>query len=516
MKSYPTDARTSRPSRTMVLLATLTAAALAVLPHVLAAATPVADRAVATTSAGSARGIWSDSAVPAVPTAKDRRSVSLGLKFSSARNGRLRGVQYYAAGANRVATTGSVWSQTGRRIARVRFPATSTDGWKTATLSSPVRIRAGKKYTVSYRAPRGRYATERHVFASSRTVSARGLTAHRGTFTYGAGRPTRTSKGSHYFIDVVFAPKRRTATTTPTSTPTATPTSTPTPTPSADMKGWELTPTNVGLAPHGLSCASLPAYSGPGQLASGTTISGKLITVPLDVSAGNIVIEKSCFKPTSSDVGLVEGYYPQGDITIQDSEFDGSLLPPAQRAAACAFTGGASLTRNYMHDVGNGICMVSSTNTRDMGTLPKHIVIKNNYVHKLFHYGDAHQEAATIRDFVKSPDDSRTMTWIGNFLDSDTLNISGGLFIQPTFEPIYNVWLNDNVFAGEGCNLVTGDSTGVNVVRNLHVVNNRFKAGTREWYGPVNPGSGPGIVEWTANALYDAGKPDARGAVVTP
>ena len=282
------------------------------------------------------------------------------------------------------------------------------------------------------------------------------------------------------------------------------------------MKGWELTPTNVGLAPLGLSCASLPAYSGPGQLASGTTISGKRITVPLDVSAGNIVIEKSCFKPTSADVGLVEGYYPQGDITIRDSEFDGSLVPPAQLETACAFTGGASLLRNYIHDVGSGICMVSSTNTRDMGSLPKDIVIKNNYVHKLFHYSDAHHEAATVRDFVKNADNTRTMKWIGNFLNSDSLYVSGGLFIQPTFEPIYNVWLNDNVFAGEGWNLVTGDSTSVNVVRNLHVVNNRFKAGTREWYGPVDPGDGPGIVEWADNALYDATKPDARGAVVAP
>ena len=280
------------------------------------------------------------------------------------------------------------------------------------------------------------------------------------------------------------------------------------------MRGWDLTPTNVGLAPQGLSCESLPVYSGPAQIPAGTTISGKKFTIPIFVSAGNITIEKSCFKPTDATPnGLVEGYYPQGDITIKDSEFDGSLVPASTRETACAFTGGANLMRNYVHDVGSGICMVSSTNTRDMGELPKHILIENNYVHKLFHYSDAHHEAATIRDFVPSADNSRTMTWVGNYLDSDSLSVSGGMFIQPTFESIQNVWLDGNVFAGEGYNLWSTDS-GCCTTRNVHVTDNRFKPGTREYYGPVYD-EGPGFVEWTGNAMYDASQADARGSAVS-
>ena len=309
-----------------------------------------------------------------------------------------------------------------------------------------------------------------------------------------------------------------TATPGPSPTETSSPTPTPTPTPptGTDPKGWDLTTTNVGLTPHGLSCASLPAYSGPGQIASGTTISGKRFTVPVNVSAGGILIEKSCFQPTSIlGEAIVNGTYPQGDITIRDSEFDGSLIPPATREGAYGFQGGANLYRNYVHDVGIGIAMMSSTNTRDFGGVPKDIVIKNNYVHKLFHYSGAHHEAGTIRDFVKNADNSRTLKWIGNYLQSDSEYVSGGLFIQPTWEPIYNVWLEGNVFAGEGWNLVSGDSTAVNVVRNLHVVDNRFKAGTREWYGPVDA-NGPGIVEWAENHLYDSTQPEARGTLVAP
>jgi hypothetical protein len=287
----------------------------------------------------------------------------------------------------------------------------------------------------------------------------------------------------------------------------------PPPPPTGALKGWELTPTNVGLGPHGLSCASLPIYSGPNVLPAGTTISGKRITIPLDVSAGGIVIEKSCIKPTSAEVGLIEGYYPQGDITIRDSEFDGSLVPPASLESACAFTGGANLLRNYIHDVGSGICMVSSTNTRDQGGVPKNILIMNNYVHKLFHYSDAHHEAATVRDFVMNADNSRSMRWVGNFLNSDCQYVSGGLFLQPTFEPFHNIALEDNVFAGEGFNLWLTDS-GCCTYSNMRAINNRFKAGTREWYGPVYTQGGPGWTEWSNNNLYDGTQPDARGAEV--
>jgi hypothetical protein len=278
------------------------------------------------------------------------------------------------------------------------------------------------------------------------------------------------------------------------------------------LKGWELTPNNIGLAPHGLSCASLPIYSGPSVLPAGTTISGKRITVPLDVSAGGILIEKSCIKPTSAGPGLIEGYYPLGDITIRDSEFDGSLVPPDALETACAFTGGGNLLRNYIHDVGSGICMVSSTNTRDQGSIPNTILIMNNYVHKLFHYTDAHHEAATVRDFVKNADNSRSMRWVGNFLNSDSQFVSGGLFIQPTFEPIHNVTMVDNVFAGEGFNLWLQQS-GCCTYSNMRAINNRFKAGTREWYGPLYT-DGPGWAEYHDNHLYDASQPDARGAVV--
>lgn len=323
-------------------------------------------------------------------------------------------------------------------------------------------------------------------------------------------------------VDALEAPPEPDPTEEPTPTPDPDPTEEPTPTPdpTATMKGWELVPSgsgaNVGLAAHGLTCASLPTYTGPAAIPAGTSIAGKRFLTRIDVSAGDITIEKSCFQgdtPASANDGLVEGYYPQGDITIKDSEFDGSRLTPEHRDSACGFAGGANLIRNYVHDLGSGLCQVSSSNVREenkagVNVTPKNLRIVNNYVHQHTSCCGAHHEAATVRDFIQDAEDSRTMKWIGNWLDiTQTEYVSGGLFLQATFEPIHNLWLEDNVFAGEGHNLVIDQRIG-----NLHVINNRFKPGTREYYGPV-AGRG-GAVEWSENYMFDASQPGARGAIV--
>ena len=139
MMPHLTGARPARPRLALALLA-ITAAVFALLPHVLASAapTPTAGAKRATADETQSYGIWPDSTVPATPSTGDTSSVTLGLVFSSATDGQLRGVQYYAAGANRVATTGKVWNAKGRKIASISFPATSSDGWKTALFSTPI------------------------------------------------------------------------------------------------------------------------------------------------------------------------------------------------------------------------------------------------------------------------------------------------------------------------------------------------------------------------------------------
>ncbi|HET9411235.1 MAG TPA: Ig-like domain-containing protein, partial [Candidatus Saccharimonadales bacterium] len=132
------------------------------------------------------------------------------------------------------------------------------------------------------------------------------------------------------------------------------------------MVGWQLNATNTGLAPHGLSCDTLPEYTGPAKVPAGTTISQMKITKSLVLTQGGVTIERSCFKPTVADYTMVQTYDndlcdnntgclpPAGLSVIRDSEFNGSLLDstPTQtynRAHTTAFKGIATLQRNYIH-----------------------------------------------------------------------------------------------------------------------------------------------------------------------
>lgn len=291
----------------------------------------------------------------------------------------------------------------------------------------------------------------------------------------------------------------------------------PPPPPPGVMKGWELTPTNVGLTPHGIVGADLPEYVGPNFIPAGTHIVGRKFTgtQTIFVDAGDITFEKCYF--AQSAIGLeghmVIGWYPKGDITFKDCEFDGSNLPPNVREAACAFAGGGNMYRNYIHDVGSGIAQMSSTNTRNFGDIPNTITIENNYVHKLFHYSGAHHEAATVRDFV-SGTVPRQMTWRGNYFLIDTLFVSASLFIQATWEDIHNVTVVDNLIGGDGWNIDLMDSPGTTTYSGMKAHNNRFVAGTRDYYGPANIQTGVGWQEWTENYMYDAAAPEGRGAIV--
>lgn len=279
------------------------------------------------------------------------------------------------------------------------------------------------------------------------------------------------------------------------------------------LMGWQITSTNVGLAPFGLSCASLPLYTGSMAPAAGTTISQKRINGFINASAGNITIEKSCIQPSSgSDTAFVdtricganECTTPNTGVIVRDSESDASLLPASSIAGTCAFLGNGTAQRNYMHGMGSGIAIYGSGTTGNA-------LIENNYVTGLRSYGGSHNEAGTVRDFVKDAGDTRTVKWIGNRLDADSGNVTAGLFLQPTWIDIYNVWVTNNYIEGDGYNLYSsGGQTGAHI-GNAHAVNNRFRS---IGWGPAVVDNVEGWVEWSQNYRYNAADPDGKGAVV--
>lgn len=284
-----------------------------------------------------------------------------------------------------------------------------------------------------------------------------------------------------------------------------------------DVQGWTLTAETVGLAPLGLSCDSLPVYTGPAKPLAGTTISGQLITNGLDLSAGGIMIERSCIQPTSIGRGLpvltttdnnvtfLPGPEP---VTIRDSEIDGSRLGTEMGALSTGFIGIATVQRNYVHHLGSGIALFHSGASLDA-------LIENNYVTDLLGWGDAattgnHSDAFTIRDFsnVERPD--RKAVIRNNRFDCDSPNPTGAFFIQAYAGRIDNVTIEGNLLEGSGYQLaLEAKDSGYS---NITATDNRF-SGTG--FGAVYVTGGPGFASWQDNYVYAAAAPGARGTAVS-
>lgn len=311
----------------------------------------------------------------------------------------------------------------------------------------------------------------------------------------------------------------------------------PTTPPATGLKGWQLTSTNVGLAPHGLSCDKLPVYDGPvsnGNFkpAAGTVISGKLIKRSMNLSNGNITIEKSCIQGDSiiNTQGMVVTWEPdgcgnqcspaRGEVTIRDSEFDGSKMSTAAVAKGCALHGLAYLERNYVHDMGSGLCFVNTGDQYSASMI-------NNYVVKLRGDGidpgttGSHNETATIRDFPTNKYPNRSMAITGNYFDSSASgrNETGAFFIQTIYGEINNVTLDGNFLkTGGGYNLALEVHGGSKLKygRNMKANNNRFDypAGGYGAGYVTDGGLGYGWAEAKENYKSDPSKTDFKGTAI--
>ncbi len=312
-------------------------------------------------------------------------------------------------------------------------------------------------------------------------------------------------------------PTTTTTTVAPTTTTTVAPTTTSTP--PASLVGWQLTADNVGLKPHGLSCESLPLYIGPAKPLAGTTISKLRVEQPLDLSAGNILVEKSCIKPhavgshneylvTTTTCAATCTATTAGNVTIRDSEITAEHLPLTREVAASdGFIGVGTLQRNYIHGMGTGISFFET------GTV-HNALAEHNFVERLRSYGDSHNEGATVRDFRKNSTNTRTVKFIGNRFKVDSGNVTAGLFIQPTWVSIFNLEVRENLIEGQGYNLYVEKGVSNGTYGNISAVNNRFNP-----YGGWGPSAvtfGPGWTPWRDNYRYDPSKLNAQGAVVNP
>ncbi|MFT4288446.1 DUF4082 domain-containing protein [Nocardioides sp.] len=484
---------TARLSAPALLLATLltalaTVAVLMVVPVPRAAAARVS--------------LLPDEEVPTTPVAGRGHPRELGLRFKTSASVKAVGVQIYKAPGNDGPHRATLWTSKGKRLARVRFANETATGLQTARFDKPVRLTKGRTYVVSYATKTGRYSLDDGYFTGR--VTSGPLSAGRRAAVYAMkpGKfPRRTRPGASFNVDVVV----RTAGGGPASTQGAS-TSTSSP-------GWTLNAKNVGLAPFGLSCDSLPVYTGPDRPDAGTVISEKRITGELYLSNGGVTIERSCIQPQAGAVGKGSPTVSTSDwrgeasttVTIRDSEFDGSLLAgPAEAAWVGPFQGVADLQRNYIHGFGSGISLLGTGDTLDA-------LIEQNYVTDLVADGDAattgnHSSAFTVRDFTGRAD--RQLVIRNNRFDEDTENATGALFIQPYAGDITNTTIEGNLLEGEGYQLILQAGFG-NSYRNMRAINNRL---TNTGHGATYVSSGPGWTQWENNYRYNPQAVDGRGA----
>ncbi len=150
--------------------------------------------------------------IPGTVDSGDGSSVELGVKFRSDIAGRITGIRFYKATANKGTHIGSLWTSSGTLLGQATFSGESASGWQQVAFTSPVSIQPETTYVAGYLAPKGHYSANGptlstgvdspplHALANSLSVN--------GVYMYGSSVkfPTNTFNASNYWVDVIFAP----------------------------------------------------------------------------------------------------------------------------------------------------------------------------------------------------------------------------------------------------------------------------------------------------------------------
>ena len=173
------------------------------------------------TGAVAQTSFWPNSSRPSTPeVTNDTASVTLGVKFYSDVSGFITGVRFYKGSHNTGTHVGTLWTNSGTKLASVTFSGETESGWQQANFSTAVSIVANKTYVISYLAPRGYYACDQSYSWSTVGATPLHVTGTSpGVYAYGSTTrfPNGTWNRSNYWVDVMFSPTNPT-----TSTPTTT------------------------------------------------------------------------------------------------------------------------------------------------------------------------------------------------------------------------------------------------------------------------------------------------------
>ncbi len=445
---------------------------------------------------------------PAVPTADSQRAAAsvgafgkgepsrvdvrrgpsreVGMRFAPKVDGKVVGVRYYKPLAWKAATprSATLWSRSGKKLARTSIAPVQGTGWQSVKFSSKVKVTKGTRYVVSvHTRNKGIHAATPGGFAKGHSTSQLRVPRDRNGWTKVADRPTYPGKearrDTNYWVDVRFKPG--------TSTQDPTPTPTPTPTPG----GWP-GPDNTGV-PAG---TTLTPYTGPCTISSPVTISGADVLAKckdaLVIQTKGVVIDKSA-------VPGVWSIYGDGDssVTITDSDVRAGAVSTAGiwgyniKATRVDVTGGqhsfqcnnnCEVTDSWLHDQHNP----------DGGSFHNNAFISNGGHTMVVRHNTLH---------------------CTSILNSTDGGCSGDLSLFGDFDPIDDVTIDNNLFRANNssisyCLYGGASSSKPYQATNVRVTNNVFERGANRKcgvYGPVTSfdSSASGNV-WTNNT-WDTG-----------
>jgi len=483
------------------------------LSLVSAVAVGLTATSISSAAAPAGYGIWSDTVKPVSGPVSDTKPVELGLAFRASTTGWVTAIRYYKFTEAQGSTNGTLWSSTGKVLARAPFSSRSGSGWKTAPLSTPVRLTAGVTYVASYTAPAGRYAADRNRLGDGKRIITRDLTALQGLYSYTLGFPNQTWSATNYYADVLFT------TSSPAPAPTTTPTATTT---SSSSSAGTVVPPAVG------SCAGRPSGCGypdatntgvpagtalrsvPGQVTSGAgwhydsrgwiAIDGNgavldsiSTTASIDVTASNVTIKNSRITVPGESWGIATRHTT--NVTIQNNEISG----PAKTGSSRLMVGIKDIygDSSGLKVVGNDIWHTSTGVQIESG------LIADNYIHDLgFTSGDHVNGTTSNGGSVLLT--IRHNTIFNEYQQTDAISLFQDFGAQA------NRRIENNLIAGGGYTLYAGANPGKTATAtNIAVIGNRFArtyfAGSG-YYGPATAYTSTGGNTWTGNIWDDTGK----------
>ncbi|WP_392479074.1 N,N-dimethylformamidase beta subunit family domain-containing protein [Nostoc sp. C110] len=144
--------------------------------------------------------------VPSIPNATDNAPYELGMKFRSAKGGKISAIRFWKAASETGTHIGKIWTATGTLLESVTFANETASGWQEQLLETPVNIQANTTYVVSVNA-NAYYVATYDQLASSIVNGDLSTVADGNNGVYNTNPnsfPTSSYRNSNYYRDIAF------------------------------------------------------------------------------------------------------------------------------------------------------------------------------------------------------------------------------------------------------------------------------------------------------------------------